>query len=310
MQISTLISTFAKTFYQMNATHNLSTQLLYTDFCRAGREWKYKNIISPFTRIYLVTDGCGAIYINNHKYELNAGDLFIIPKFTNHSYECDDFIEHYYICFFDEMVGERSIYDIIEFQYKLAATEMDYALFRRIVEINQDMGVPDHDPKRYNNNRQSLPFRSTVSIADILKNTEDCGIIMQILSRFFNGCKIKTSGELEGRYNRLTTLINHIDNNLSSQLKCADLAAIMNLSTDHFARIFKSLMGISSNEYIQRKRIERAQSLLITSRYSIQDVATMVGVPNISQFSTLFKKITDLSPRQYLRLQIDIMQQR
>ncbi len=293
----------------MNAIHNFSTQLLYTDYCRAGREWQYSNIVSPFTRIYLVTDGSGAIYINQIKYTLAAGDLFIIPKFTNHSYECDDFIKHYYLCFFDEMIGQRSIFDIIELKYKVEATKMDYYLFERIVNINKSMGVPHHDPKMYNNLKESPQFHTFQSIMDILNNTESSGIIMQVLSRFFNGCKVKSASEMEGGYYKLTALINHINNNLSTPLKTQDLADFMFLSPDHFTRVFRRIMGISAKAYVQQKRVERAQALLITARFSIQEVATIVGIPNISQFSSLFKKITNNSPRQYIQKQINIMHQ-
>lgn len=293
----------------MNAIHNFSTQLLYTDFCRSGCEWQYKNIISPFTRLFLVTNGGGAIYINQIRYELSTGDMMIIPKFTNHSYECNDFIEHYYICFFDEMIGQRSIFDIVDLKHKVRATQLDHTLFQRIVEIRSQMGVPDPDPKLYNNQKDSLQFNPSQTIIDMLGDMECSGIIMQLLSRFFNGCKAKTSSEMEGGYYRLTTLINHINNNLSAPLKSRDLAKFMCLSPDHFARVFRRIMGISANEYVQEKRIERAQALLLTARFSIQEVANIVGIPNISQFSVLFKKITHLSPRQYLKVQIGIMQQ-
>lgn len=291
----------------MNTIHNFSTQLLYTDFCSSGREWQYKNIISPFTRMYLVTKGGGAIFLNNIRYEISAGDMFIIPKFVNHSYECNDFIEHYYICFFDEMIGHRSIFDIIELQHKLKYTDIDHLLFERIVKINNEMGVPNPDPKMYNNTKDSLPFCSFQSVVDVLNNTENNGIIMQLLSRFFNGCKVKTSSEMEGGYYKLTALINYINNNLSAPLKTYDLAEFMCLSPDHFARIFKRIVGITANQYVQEKRIERAQALLITSRFTISEIANLVGIPNISQFSLLFKKITHLSPRQYLKEQINIM---
>ncbi len=293
----------------MNAIHSFSTQLLYTDFCRAGQEWRYSNIISPFTRIYLITDGGGAIYINKERYDLTAGDLLIIPKFTTHSYECNDFIEHYYLCFFDEMIGQRSIFDIIELNYKLKAIEMDYHLFKRIVQINKSMGVPHHDPKMYNSINGNPQFHSFQSVLDILRDTENSGITMQILSRFFNGCKVKSTSEMEGGYYKLTALINHINNNLSTTLKTKDLAKFMCLSPDHFTRVFRRIMGISATEYVQQKRVERAQALLITSRFTIQEVASIVGIPNISQFSRLFKKITNCSPRQYIQKQISIMHQ-
>lgn len=45
----------------------LSLQLLYAGFYRVGTWWNYDNVISPFSRIYLITKGSGAVYILDKK---------------------------------------------------------------------------------------------------------------------------------------------------------------------------------------------------------------------------------------------------
>ena len=80
--------------------YDLSLPLLYADYSRVETWWNYQDVISPFYRLYLITKGKGKVYINQKGYELLPGQLFLIPKFAFHSYECDDFMEHYYICFF------------------------------------------------------------------------------------------------------------------------------------------------------------------------------------------------------------------
>lgn len=42
-----------------------------------------------FSRMYLMDEGKAVVYMNKKKYEVSAGELFIFPKFTFHSYECD-----------------------------------------------------------------------------------------------------------------------------------------------------------------------------------------------------------------------------
>ena len=71
------------------------------------------------------------------------------------------------------------------------------------------------------------------------------------------------------------------------------------LSSDHFTRVFKQVSGMSPNQYVQAKRIERAQTLLLASRLSIKEIAETVGIPNLSQFSKLFIKHTGYTPREY-----------
>lgn len=84
----------------LNNRNTLSLQMIYAGYHCAGKEWCYENIISPFSRLYLINEGKAAVYMNKKKYELSPGELFIIPKFTFHTYECDNFMNHYYICFF------------------------------------------------------------------------------------------------------------------------------------------------------------------------------------------------------------------
>jgi AraC-like DNA-binding protein len=52
-------------------------------------------------------------------------------------------------------------------------------------------------------------------------------------------------------------------------------------------------------EFIQRKRIEKAQQLLITTKYSLDKIAELSGLNNASYLSRLFKRFTGMSPGKY-----------
>ncbi|HCC51042.1 MAG TPA: AraC family transcriptional regulator, partial [Porphyromonadaceae bacterium] len=60
-------------------------------------DWNYKNVNSPFARIYLVKEGHAKLHIQGIVQNLTPGHLYIIPPFTLHSYECDDYYTLYYI---------------------------------------------------------------------------------------------------------------------------------------------------------------------------------------------------------------------
>ena len=66
-------------------------------------------------------------------------------------YECDNFMYHYYICFFDQLIGGQSLFDNTEIHYQLPATEMDRMLMLRFLELNSDCAIQDPDPKTYDN---------------------------------------------------------------------------------------------------------------------------------------------------------------
>lgn len=77
------------------------------------------------------------------------------------------------------------------------------------------------------------------------------------------------------------------------------IAAEFYLTPEYLAKLYKKRAGVSLKTYINEYRIEKAKELLRTSDKSISDIAEAVGFDNFSYFSTLFKSITGLSPKDY-----------
>ena len=282
----------------LNEKNTLSLQMLYAGYHMAGKEWCYKNVISPFSRMYLIDEGEAAVYMNKKKYYISAGELFIIPKFTFHMYECDNFMNHYYICFFDQLIGGQSLFDNTQIHYQLPANEMDRMLMLRFIELNPNCAIQNPDPKTYDNIPDIYTINQNKVNYNLSQEIESNGILLQLFSRFLGNTQLLES-KSRNQYERLTDIFSYIDNHLYQIIHVSDLAEQMCLSSDHFTRIFKQVSGMSPIQYIQAKRIERAQTLLLASRLSIKEIAETVGIPNLSQFSKLFTKETGHSPREY-----------
>ena len=280
----------------LNEKNTLSLQMLYAGYHMAGKEWCYKNVISPFSRMYLIDEGEAAVYMNKKKYYISAGELFIIPKFTFHMYECDNFMNYYYICFFDQLIGGQSLFDNTQIHYQLPANEMDRMLMLRFIELNPNCAIQNPDPKTYDNIPDIYTINQNKVNYNLSQEIESNGILLQLFSRFLGNTQLLES-KSRNQYERLTDIFSYIDNHLYQNIHVSDLAEQMCLSSDHFTRIFKQVSGMSPIQYIQVKRIERAQTLLLASRLSIKEIAETVGIPNLSQFSKLFTKETGHSPR-------------
>lgn len=54
-------------------------------------DWNYKNVNSPFARIYMVIEGKAHLHLRKHTQTLTPGHLYIVPPFTLHSYACDGY---------------------------------------------------------------------------------------------------------------------------------------------------------------------------------------------------------------------------
>jgi AraC-like DNA-binding protein len=100
---------------------------------------------------------------------------------------------------------------------------------------------------------------------------------------------------------RLKRVIDYIDANLGEPITLADLAAATVLSPMHFAAQFRMSTGIRPHEYLLRRRIERAQQLLLEPGLSIVDVALSVGFQTQSHFTTVFKRFVGDTPHQWRR---------
>jgi AraC-like DNA-binding protein len=87
--------------------------------------------------------------------------------------------------------------------------------------------------------------------------------------------------------------------NICSVLKIEDVADKLNLSYTSFRLNFKKYTGISPAKYFSNLKIEKAKQMLLETPYSIKEVSYMLRFSSIEHFSTLFKKVTGISPKDY-----------
>lgn len=102
-------------------------------------------------------------------------------------------------------------------------------------------------------------------------------------------------GGLSG--NRLRRVTDFINDNLEQDLTLTEIAQVADLSHFHFARAFRKTMGVTPQQYITNRRIEKAKELLEKSNLPIVEVGFQTGFKNQSHFTTLFRKFTSLTPK-------------
>lgn len=86
---------------------------------------------------------------------------------------------------------------------------------------------------------------------------------------------------------------------LSEQIRIADVAGHVGLSSTYFSRIFAREMGARFVTYVTRARIERARELLRTTNEPVTSIAAEVGIGDHSYFTKLFKAETGVTPSVY-----------
>jgi YesN/AraC family two-component response regulator len=91
----------------------------------------------------------------------------------------------------------------------------------------------------------------------------------------------------------------YIDEHYQEDITLDTIAQSLNISSFYIVHTFKENTGFSPIQYIIRRRIGEAQSLLINTDYSVTQIAGMVGYDNISYFTTLFSKTVGMTPKKY-----------
>ncbi|MDD2970789.1 MAG: response regulator [Lachnospiraceae bacterium] len=91
----------------------------------------------------------------------------------------------------------------------------------------------------------------------------------------------------------------YIEEHLAEDISVSSIATELFITPNYFSRLFKRIMGEGCNEYIVRKRIEKAKSLLEMTTMKTGKIALMVGYRDTNYFSLAFKKHTGVSPTKY-----------
>lgn len=92
-----------------------------------------------------------------------------------------------------------------------------------------------------------------------------------------------------------------LDKELSNaEFTSEDFAAAVGMSRMQLHRKLKSLLGVSSTEFLRNERLKAASELLKKGNGNISDVAYAVGFNDVSYFSKCFKEIYQCTPTEYI----------
>src|SRR5262249_43966655 len=99
--------------------------------------------------------------------------------------------------------------------------------------------------------------------------------------------------------NRMAAVLDYINAHLHAPISLMDLAAVADVGVFQFAHAFKRRMGVPPHQYVLRKRVERAISLMRDPEESIVDIALRCGFSSQSHLATVFRRVTGTTPAAY-----------
>lgn len=102
-----------------------------------------------------------------------------------------------------------------------------------------------------------------------------------------------------GNHSAMQSTLEYIRKNFASEIKVEDLAKAAHMSASNLFAVFKKQFGVSPITYVNQYRLSLANEYLLEHNASITEIAAMVGFRDALYFSKMFRKMYQVSPKEY-----------
>ncbi len=262
-------------------------------------DWNWKNVSSPFVRIFYVTEGEALLHLPEQTIRLQPGHMYFVPAYKMHSYECHGLFDHYYLHMYEGVQGEMNVFEVYdlptEVEVKVEGREEMDTLFAYLCREQPDARLPQSDPTSYDTSGQTSDYAQRYRDMALWEKMELRGAMLMILARFMQHAtpRVWTSDE------RMKRVLEHIHNHISDNIDVEELANVACVTKPYLIRLFKREFGTSPIQYINKKKVERAGLLLFTTDLPVKEVAWQLGFSDDSYFIRLFRKQMGVTPQEY-----------
>lgn len=274
---------------------SLNLQMLNVGLAHHEGDWNWQLVNSPFTRIFLVAEGQARLHLASKTVELQPDGLYIVPAYAVHSYECTGHFVHYYIHVYEGFKNESNVFDMFDFPTEVAANPLDYSIFEAMCNEHPEAALPESDPQAYDNTSNFIAYAARYNALPIGQKMWLRGAMLMLFAKFLRQAtpKVWTTDK------RMLKVLTYVHHHLCDDPNLDTLASMACLTKSYLIRLFDRDLGMSPLRYINKKRIERSQLLLLTENMSVKEVAYALGFTDQSYFIRLFKKSVGLTPQEY-----------
>lgn len=274
---------------------SFNLQMLNVGLAHHDGDWNWKDVISPFSRIYYVKEGKAVLHLPKQTVNLRPGHLYIIPAYTLHSYECEGKFVHFYLHVYEGVGNEMSLVESYDFPTEVEGSRDDELLLQRMCEQHPQAMLPASNPQAYDNVSHMTDYVQRYCEMPLWQKMELRGAILMLFSRFLR----LAEPHVWTRDERMKRVQTHIHSHITESTDVEELADVACVTKPYLIRLFKREFGTSPVQYINSKKVERAQLLLYTTDMPVKEVAYSLGFSDHSYFIRMFRKQTGSTPQEY-----------
>jgi len=230
-----------------------------------------------FYEIHLITEGTMTEYINGHKFEMEAGWLYLLKPYDVHEYCCKQPSKLYKIQFLIDILDEniQQTLMLIKHEFIMQLPKKAYStllpFFDKLVE-------------EYNSNKLDSP--------KMVKHLINCLTLSIIrLGKY----QIRNHANSDP----IVMALKYIHKNYTNNITLQQVAAYTGLTPNYFCSKFHKEVGQSFKQYLKGLQLNHAATLLRVTDDSISAVCMESGINSFAHFLADFKAYYGVTPSQY-----------
>lgn len=256
------------------STSDLSLYSAGYEECPSG--YGYGPKIRSYHLIHFVLYGKGELHINEHIFQLSAGDAFFIPAGK--------------VSYYEASKEDPWCYAWVSF---LGINSQMY-LYQLMTSTDDVYIVHGLDNQKYKERIFEIISLQGVSTSQYFQAN---GILFQIMAMLFDDINFQESNW--GKSSVVDEVKFYLDINYAEKIKLRDVAKSFGIHPNYLTRIFHEKYGISPKQYLISLKLKKARRLLTTTELSVSVISSSLGFDDQLAFSKIFKKEFSVSPSEY-----------
>jgi AraC-like DNA-binding protein len=237
-----------------------------------------------------IIESSGTRFIGDNIQKYEAGDIILIGKNLPHMWQEES------------PVDSTSSSDVVAIHLGSSFTKSDllslpeYSNIKRLLDLSAQ-GIAFHNAHYLLDKIGRLEklegFQQFILVTEILN---DLGSSKDFKLLTSQGFVEKLNDQKKGR---LQLVHDYVMNNFRKEIGLVSAANVANMNPSSFSRYFKQAYGNTFSEYVNEIRVGYACKLLLEDDISVTQTCFQSGFNNISNFNKQFKKLRNLSPKEY-----------
>ena len=238
-------------------------------------------------KILVILKGKYKVKVDDHTFELGQGAIMMVAPNTYYTVSADpldDELAFYTLHF--KVVPYRKEKEFLEF------FQLNRLMIFRHYDNPNRLGLMDQVYRYVSVSQDGYYLKTFLLLITILL---DIKLVLNDESQIIKPKRHVKSSEEEV----VGQCLDYIHTHYNEQVKVEDLCSLCSVSQSYLYRCFKKLLGKSTSQFILEQKMIKAQELLQTTDNSITSISEEVGFSSIYLFSSTFKNMVGVSPKQY-----------